>query len=123
MRDGSSLGVALFNVVNELPKNLVAFGVNCCSPKALMAAIQAIEGARKHVVTGFGWLRSAVAVYPNSGEGWDAEHRCWVGENDADHFAEHAREWIKAGANIIGGCCRTGPEHIAQLRAIVDELN
>jgi S-methylmethionine-dependent homocysteine/selenocysteine methylase len=32
-------------------------------------------------------------------------------------------EWIKAGANIIGGGCRTGPEHIAQLRKLVDEWN
>ena len=26
-----------------------------------------------------------------------------------------AKEWSKVGADIIGGCCRIGPEHIRQL--------
>ena len=90
----------------------VAVGVNCSAPPVVADAIRVLRET----------VDCPVVVYPNSGEGWDAEHRCWVGENDADHFAEHAREWIKAGANIIGGCCRTGPEHIAQLRALVDSL-
>lgn len=95
------------------PKNVVALGVNCTAPRYVSDLLTEL---RKN------W-NGALLTYPNSGESWDAEHRCWVGENDAEHFAEHAREWIKAGANIIGGCCRTGPEHIAQLRALVDSLD
>lgn len=93
--------------------NVVATGVNCAGPSLISPLISQV----KEQTAGL------IVVYPNSGEGWDAEHRCWIGENDADHFAEHAREWIKAGANIIGGCCRTGPEHIAQLRTLVDSLS
>ena len=29
-----------------------------------------------------------------------------------EYFGEHAREFLAAGASIIGGCCGTGPEHI-----------
>ena len=94
------------------PHYLVGVGVNCTAPRHITGLLQKLEAIRT----------IPVVVYPNSGEGWDAEHRCWVGENDAEHFAEYAREWIKAGANIIGGCCRTGPEHIAQLRRLVDSL-
>ncbi|MGE4285599.1 MAG: homocysteine S-methyltransferase family protein [Phycisphaerae bacterium] len=30
---------------------------------------------------------------------------------------------IEAGANIIGGCCGTTPEHIRQIKAVVDKYN
>ena len=30
-------------------------------------------------------------------------------------YAEHAANWLAAGARIIGGCCEVGPAHIAQL--------
>lgn len=36
-----------------------------------------------------------------------------------DQLAESAREWVKIGASIIGGCCGTGPEHIAALQPVV----
>ncbi|MEZ5992547.1 MAG: homocysteine S-methyltransferase [Planctomycetota bacterium] len=93
---------------------IVALGANCVAPSRVGSFIDQCS-----------WVNdfTPIIVYPNSGEGWDAANRCWIGENDADHFTEHAREWIKAGANIIGGCCRTGPEHISRLRALVDELN
>jgi homocysteine S-methyltransferase len=31
-------------------------------------------------------------------------------------YAEYALEWKKMGAQIIGGCCATGPEHIVAVR-------
>lgn len=30
-------------------------------------------------------------------------------------YANHAANWLAAGARIIGGCCEVGPAHIAQL--------
>lgn len=32
-------------------------------------------------------------------------------------FALFARDWIRAGAQIVGGCCGSTPQHIAALRA------
>lgn len=34
-------------------------------------------------------------------------------------YADHALDWIEIGAQIVGGCCATGPEHI---RAIVEAV-
>ena len=31
-------------------------------------------------------------------------------------YANFAESWAKAGATIIGGCCGTGPGHIAAIR-------
>ena len=52
-----------------------------------------------------------VIVYPNSGEGWDAVHRCWTGAGDPASYAAMSRDWFAAGAYMVGGCCRTRPEH------------
>ena len=80
---------------------VIAVGVNCCAPEDVDGAIEI--AAR---VTG-----KPVVVYPNSGETWNAETRTWAGRST---FAtEEVRGWEEAGARLIGGCCRVGPEAIA----------
>jgi len=32
-----------------------------------------------------------------------------------DRYADFALGWIEAGASIVGGCCETGPAHIAEI--------
>ena len=82
---------------------VVAVGVNCCAPEE---AAEAVELAAS--VTG-----KPVVVYPNSGEGWDEEARAWAGPSTFD--AERVGEWTRAGARLVGGCCRVGAEQIAEL--------
>ena len=36
---------------------------------------------------------------------------------DPKGYLAFAEDWKKRGADIIGGCCGIGPEHIAALRA------
>lgn len=36
-----------------------------------------------------------------------------------DDFAARAAQWIAAGARIVGGCCGSGPEHVAALARLV----
>jgi homocysteine S-methyltransferase len=54
----------------------------------------------------------AIVVYPNSGETFDAGNKTWSGTVSANDWATAAQTWIEAGASLVGGCCRTGPEHI-----------
>lgn len=80
---------------------IVAVGVNCCAPASVGAALaQAPVGVAR-------------IAYPNSGEQWDAEARRWVGAGGVPTAL--AREWIDAGARLVGGCCRTTPAHIQVL--------
>ncbi len=41
----------------------------------------------------------------------------------ADYYpsriARFASDWLGAGAQIVGGCCASGPEHIAAIRRVV----
>ena len=34
---------------------------------------------------------------------------------DPDQYADHAMDWVEAGATIVGGCCEVGPAHIQKL--------
>ncbi len=39
-----------------------------------------------------------------------------------EYMASRVEELIRAGANIIGGCCGTNPQHIAAMAAVVKRL-
>ncbi|MFJ6074227.1 homocysteine S-methyltransferase [Streptomyces sp. NPDC093065] len=82
---------------------VVAVGVNCCAPGDVSGAVR--TAAR---VTG-----KPVVAYPNSGERWDARARAWRGRS---LFAPRlVREWRAAGARLVGGCCRVGPDAIRSI--------
>lgn len=90
---------------------VVAFGVNCCPPQCVKAAVTLLNTKLKP-----GRL---LIAYPNSGEAWDGKHRKWEpgsGVSDPEAFAALAEQWVAAGARILGGCCRTTPATIAALR-------
>ena len=87
--------------------SIVAAGVNCSAPRDVMDA-----GRVAPEVTG----RPAV-VYPNLGERWDSATHTWSG--DARFDTELAADWVAAGALLVGGCCRVGPGHIAELAGVL----
>ncbi|MCZ6889117.1 MAG: homocysteine S-methyltransferase [Gammaproteobacteria bacterium] len=78
-----------------------AIGVNCTPPQFVESLICEIRSA----------TQKPIVVYPNSGERY--ENGDWHGK-PAD-FAALAKRWRAAGAEHIGGCCRTGPDHIRLL--------
>ncbi|SEG84642.1 homocysteine S-methyltransferase [Nonomuraea solani] len=103
LNDGSPIveAAALFGGNPQV----VAVGVNCTAPRHIPGLIARLSGGLP------------VVVYPNSGETWDAAARRWTGLTEPGEYGEAAEEWRRAGASLIGGCCRTTPEHIRQIRA------
>ena len=91
---------------------IVAVGINCTAPGLIGPLLGRLRaGTRKPAI-----------VYPNSGEGWDAVRRCWTGTADVNSYGMLAEAWFAAGAQMVGGCCRTGPAHIRGVRHIADRL-
>jgi homocysteine S-methyltransferase len=86
---------------------VIAVGVNCTDPDGVAAAVEVAAAASG----------KPVVVYPNSGEAWDARHRRWSGS--ADFAAADVAGWVAAGARLIGGCCRVGPEQIAAISRVL----
>jgi homocysteine S-methyltransferase len=85
--------------------NAIAIGVNCVRPEVVGDAIREFR-------TGTG---KAIVVYPNSGEHWNGLTHDWHGTGDHGSLAALAPQWVRAGARMVGGCCRIGPREIAAL--------
>lgn len=108
-RAGQPLDEA-FALAADVPA-IIGVGVNCCLPEDVEAAVGvASRAAGKPVV-----------VYPNSGESWDASARAWRGRSTFD--PERVSAWRAAGARLIGGCCRVGPDQITQLAAALEDAD
>ena len=90
----------------ELP--VVALAINCTPTGALAQPLQELlEAARGRVPCG---------AYGNVGKTDAIEGFRCTGEFDAEAYAAAAMGWVEQGAWFIGGCCGTGPEHIAAVR-------
>ena len=77
-----------------------------------------------HVTGMMGWLRDftdlPLGVYPNLGYlsagGWRGETAIGGAE-----YAELALAWREEGAQIVGGCCGVGPDHMAAAGAALTD--
>ena len=107
LNDGTKIEECVAFFANH-PK-IFAIGVNCTAPKyisGLIKSIKARSGTKK------------IVIYPNSGEVYNAESKTWLGLSEPNLFAVMAKEWIELGIDILGGCCRIGPEHIRRISEI-----
>jgi homocysteine S-methyltransferase len=84
---------------------VVAVGVNCTPPEHVDEVVARIADA----------THLPIVVYPNSGEGWDAVTKTWTGSAAGRVDAAAARRWQRAGARLVGGCCRVTPDQIRGL--------
>jgi len=87
-----------------------AVGVNCSSPQHIASLIQKIKATLPDM---------PILVYPNSGEVFNASDKTWSGTATASDWVPAAQEWLAAGATLVGGCCRTGPEHIQAIHQTI----
>ncbi|KAJ3148229.1 hypothetical protein HDU89_004825 [Geranomyces variabilis] len=99
---------------------LAMVGVNCTQPHlcaslvriAAAAVAESSAAAKSHS----GAKPTMVVCYPNSGEVYDPVTKTWRGpgggDDGIDAWAGWCKEWLEAGADVIGGCCRTRPRHI-----------
>ncbi|KIG13583.1 Homocysteine S-methyltransferase [Enhygromyxa salina] len=104
--DGSPLPEAVAPLLGH--PRIAAIGVNCVGPAEVLPAIDAL------VTLTANSPGISILAYPNSGERWIEQ--AWAGpQTELKVFTELARRWVDAGARMIGGCCRTGPDHIRAL--------
>jgi homocysteine S-methyltransferase len=109
-RDGRYLwdGTAIEDVVRMCAPEagVVAVGVNCTAPTHVAGLLRRVRAATD----------LPILAYPNSGETYDARTGRWSGPEAGEDWLDLIEEWIDAGARIVGGCCRIGPDMIRQLR-------
>lgn len=103
-------GTPIVDIVSQIhggPK-IVALGVNCTPPRFIASLVHDVRSVTE----------KPIVVYPNSGERYDATKKEWVGRSAPLDFGAHSRAWRQDGAALIGGCCRTTPAHIMEIRRV-----
>jgi len=86
-------------------------GANCSGGPAQLFRIL---GQMKQAVTGAKFI-----VKPNAGWPEQIGGRVMYSAGP-DYFGEYAQSYMELGVSILGGCCGTTPEHIAQMRRSLD---
>lgn len=87
-------------------------GANCSVGPQVM--LNWLEQVRNHT-------RLPISIMPNAGKPRSIEGRN-IYLASPEYLGEYAKHYIQAGANIIGGCCGTGPEHIKRMRNTINAL-
>ena len=100
-------------------RRLDAILLMCSSPDAISASLPRLRAA----------YDGPIGAYANIGYAKNPDYTAAPGEQwhtidqhtyAPARYAMFAREWLGMGAQIIGGCCATGPEHIAALREVLN---
>jgi S-methylmethionine-dependent homocysteine/selenocysteine methylase len=128
LRSGETVGEAA-GAVAHLP--IAGFLANCCAPESITVAMPELIKAAKGKPVG-GYANTFLPVSTDWGAYAKAKHDTtdWKvyaaqalplrDDLPPELFAGHASQWLRSGANLIGGCCGAGPEHIARLRWMLD---
>lgn len=91
--------------------------INCCTPDSVQAALPVLQESG----IPFGGYANGFVEIPAA---WEERGGVVQLETRTDLspevYAQDVRRWIEAGAAIVGGCCETGPVHIARLRQLID---
>ncbi len=87
-------------------------GVNCSvGPQVVFDAVERIAST----------VDAFVSAMPNAGLPRLVDGR-YIYLSSPEYFGEYARRFVEAGANIVGGCCGTTPEHTRAIAQAVAGL-
>ena len=118
LRSGESV-VDAMKAMHEIGVDAILF--NCCQPEVIEKALI----VAKETFTELGQPDFPLGAYANAFQPQpkDAKANEDVSglrdDLDPQDYLSWAKQWQKAGASLIGGCCGIGPEHI---KVLSDEL-
>ena len=117
LRSGETISEAAI-ILSDLPVS--GFLANCCAPESISRALPQLLG------TGAAYVGGYANTFEPIPEDWELD-----GDKQTDGFlnlrsdldpasyAEYVISWLQAGATVVGGCCGTGPAHIAKIKALL----
>jgi S-methylmethionine-dependent homocysteine/selenocysteine methylase len=140
---GLPMCVSFVTGPNGLPPDQVTLSPETAADKMLLlsgesitAAVQAVQRIQPAVILincvplacidrAFDELRAAhrgpIGLYANVGHANDRLGWTLTDNVQPAAYAQHARQWLRQGAAIVGGCCGTTPDHIAALSNVMRE--
>ncbi|MEM7686191.1 MAG: homocysteine S-methyltransferase family protein [Pseudomonadota bacterium] len=97
--------------LGDLPVEAIMF--NCTAPEAMTAGMDTLIATGKP--TG-GYANGFTPIPKEFTLGQTVDMIGKRRDLDPAGYAKHAMGWVARGARIIGGCCETSPDHIAELK-------
>jgi S-methylmethionine-dependent homocysteine/selenocysteine methylase len=115
LRSGECVAAAVTAML-ELGVDAVLF--NCSQPEIMEGAVDAARAVRE--AHGF---KARIGIYANAFPPQrDEAANEGLSDIRADltpaRYGQFAKAWVQHGADIVGGCCGIGPEHIEALKAL-----
>jgi len=104
INDGTSI-IECAQMLNDNPQ-VFAIGVNCTHPEHISGLIKRLKSNS---------TSKRIIVYPNHGEIFDPKTKTWSEPTGTCFNQEAVSNWLIDGADIVGGCCRVGPEDIMKI--------
>jgi S-methylmethionine-dependent homocysteine/selenocysteine methylase len=91
------------------PLGPLAVGVNCIPPRGLTALLPRLRRTTTRPLAAYAHIGNPIPI-----RGWSFGEDATPAE-----YAAHARDWLRLGASVVGGCCGTTPAHIRAVRDCV----
>lgn len=104
LSDGTPLSLVV-EYLNNI-EQIASVGINCIALEKVTRSLNVLNKLTS----------KPLIVYPNSGEVYDPLIKQW--HPNPQHnctFANQLTNWIESGAKLIGGCCQTTPNDIANI--------
>lgn len=100
---GESLEEAVATIEPFEPELL---GLNCIPPEGISTNLPRLRRLTSRPLVVYAHINNAAPT-----TGWS-----YAGRATPLEYADYARRWIAMGADAVGGCCGTTPEHIRALK-------
>ena len=118
LRSGETIAEAARKIAH-LPVS--GFLANCCAPESIDDAMPQLTALNGGIAGGYAnTFKPVPKDWKLDGEKPSDGLLPTRDDLDPERYAGHARKWLEAGARVIGGCCGTGPKHIARLKQLVE---
>lgn len=110
LSDGTPLSLVV-EYLNNI-EQIASVGINCIALEKVTRSLNVLNKLTS----------KPLIVYPNSGEVYDPLIKQW--HPNPQHnctFANQLTNWIESGAKLIGGCCQTTPNDIANIAKFLQD--
>ena len=110
LSDGTPLSLVV-EYLNNI-EQIASVGINCIALEKVTSSLNVLNKLTS----------KPLIVYPNSGEVYDPLTKQW--HPNSQHnctFANQLTNWIESGAKLIGGCCQTTPNDIANIARFLQD--
>ena len=118
---GESIEQAFNELENVEPD---AYLLNCCGANFVTDGMKILKNLTDKPIGGY--ANSSLVESINNTTLVDSDPRISQQNNSTPlnewEYANETYKWIENGANIIGGCCGTSPNHIKELNKIVERF-